>query len=251
MRRAVSRVGLSQGAITMTAGTGSYHAGENHLVWLPPAWRGDGTVRPILITHAGSGQAFSVTEAEMPLALAGYPLVSVDYGGPALFGNDTQMARTTEALTWAGTEFGVATDKALLYGASQGGCHAMVYAAENPTKVAAMATIWPAINVDDIHDNDRLGIASDIEAAYGGLAGWNAAEPTKNPYNLFDELDAANIPTHVFYTTGDTVCLPTFVTQYEAAVSSVTTEVIGTGDHASGTVDRKTVANFFFPYRLA
>lgn len=112
----------------------------------------------------------------------GLPLISGAFGGPTHWGTDTAQARVDEAVGILGSaEFAAKTDKVVLLGISMGALLALNWARANPAKVACLALMYPVTDLAYMHDTAALGFTAEIEAAYGGAAGYQAALATHNP----------------------------------------------------------------------
>lgn len=134
------------------------------------------------------------------------------------WGNDAERDAVVDVVAWTAANYGTRTDKVALMAESMGGLTALNYAAAHLEQIAAVALAIPAINLQDIHDRDVIpGIATSIETAYGGLAGYLAALPTHNP-----AVNAAAVApivhlTKAWYSQTDAICLPAETEAWSAA----------------------------------
>jgi acetyl esterase/lipase len=217
------------------------NSSEKVTVFVPASWRKDGTRRAVLFCHAAGGDAIpaaSLGAARSSLAdQLGTVVIAGDLSSGHAWCNAASIQKITDHWNWAKTNLGVKTDKMILSGASMGGGTAVTYAGQNPGNVAALQINIPTLNVDDIHDNDRGGFASDIETAYGGLAGWNAAEPTQNPVNQIASIASAQIPTILYANELDSICLVQYARQLAHSGSHVFYQEIEGQDHFPITDD--------------
>lgn len=188
-----------------STGVGHYQASERSFGVANRMWKGDQSSRGLLYCPGLGATALTFMQSPhdpVPRALAeaGVPSASFDFGGSALFGNDTARTRVGTARTYANTTWGWQTDKVLLIGGSMGGMTALRWALANPSLVAAIALFIPLVDVQDLYDNDRGGYASDVETAYG-------ARPSdaQNPADNADDL--AGIPIKVWSSSDDDLCL--------------------------------------------
>lgn len=232
-------------SLAKTTGLGQYVAGEKHVALRSRLYRHNGTRRPIIFFPGGVGGhlAFLVTpingsQITPVLADAGYPMISADLGGGSDWGNDEAQTRIGQAWTQVKAELSTATDKMLLVGVSQGATAALNYAKNNPTNVAAVACLVPAVDIQDIYDNDRAGAAAGIAAAYGGSRPPDTHNPADNTAAL------SGIPIKLWYATDDTIIFPATVTDFAAAVGA-TAVSLGAVGHTAETIPAKDVLTFF------
>jgi pimeloyl-ACP methyl ester carboxylesterase len=154
-----------------TSGNARFTVGVNgDASWNPRVYA---NARPLIFCHsAGMTGGEMVGYGQLP-AVA--PLVSdlIDLGFPAVaptlgveWGNATSMARITDALAWLRARNGT-TAPAVLVGASMGACAAVTWAAANPTDVACIVGLIPAIDLQAIRVADTGGLRSSIDTAYG------------------------------------------------------------------------------------
>jgi alpha-beta hydrolase superfamily lysophospholipase len=171
-------------------------------------YRPDATKRLAIWCHHSGGDylsAWTIANA-LPHVRAvcedlGLPLVTPDCGGPKTWGNDTAQTRVGDARTFATTKFGAKNDKVVLIGVSMGGLLALNWARANPGLVAAIALLYPAVDLQWVHDN---GAKTDTEAAYGGTtATFNAAVAAHNP--TAHQADFAGMPIKMWHSDADTV----------------------------------------------
>jgi dienelactone hydrolase len=212
--------------------------------------------RPVLYAHAYNTDGGSVDTGAsywdfVPERL-GATLAAGDFAGPATFGVDAAtdaMEACRVAVSGGGGRVGggIANDKAVIYGGSMGTTAAMNYARRFPARVACVVAVLPVMDVEDVRANNRSNLAAPIEAAYGGLAGWNAARPTHNPIEFAASL--AGVPMLLCYSTNDPIALAGFVASFAAAVGpSCTTLSMGAAGHTFFGLDLAAVAAFITPY---
>jgi pimeloyl-ACP methyl ester carboxylesterase len=240
--------------IQSSYGVGRYHAGEGDVLLRarhqPPSGLGRGCIfcwghgnsSPIVVNDAywnGVGRAPART---------GIPTVTADFGGQ-LWGNDTQVGpggRMDEAWTLLKAN-GAATDKVFLLGVSMGALLCCNWARLNPTKVAAMALVTPAVDLANVHNVTRPDLAAEINTAYTDAAGYAAALPTHNPAQYAASL--SGLPVKAWYSTDDTNVTASTVTAFAAAVGTSAQVVnLGAVGHSAGTMDPLDVATFFQSY---
>ena len=166
-------------------GVGQYAAGEGHVFMASRLYKPNGTKRPVVYCH-GRGQSHlegldpTYGPPAQAIAEMGYPVIAIDAGGTTAWGNDTALARINDALTFVRSQFGASSQAPLVMGTSMGGLTAFNYALQYPT--SGVLSIIGAINLSYTHDTQPIGLqATEVEAAYGGLAGYQAALPTHSP----------------------------------------------------------------------
>lgn len=230
-------------------GYGQSAAGEAHLA----GWHRDhrGAKRGVLLcggagmTHLGWAP-FGVTYPQ-PRALleAGYPVLAG--GTAAAWGSDTARTRAAEEIALLQALTGSPADKVILWGQSMGFLKAIAYARANPTKVACIVGTVPAVDPQDIHDNNRGGFAAAIETAYGGAGGYAAAMPSHNPFANQSEIAALGIPMRLYYSTDDTITLSSKITAFAAGVGAQAVS-LGAKAHSPVTVPADDVLSFLAPF---
>lgn len=197
------------------------------------AWAGGRT--GVLWCHEAGGSPKS-NYAERKLAgllhsLAGrYATLLTECGGTLTFGNDTAMTAMDDAVdalvaTWD------TPSRVILAGASMGGCNALNYALRHPEKVAAVALIVPALNLTDLHANNRGGLTAAINAAYGGAYSSVTHGPTRSPVQFAGDLDP-DLPIHFWTSSDDPICLPQFVADFLAARPQTEASNLGAHGHS-------------------
>lgn len=188
-------------------GVGQYAAGEAHCLLRPRKYIG--AKRAVIWCHGANRTAVdgvATGYADIPRALAeDFPVLYADLGGPYTFGNAASQARLSDARTYMGA-LGFTTDQIILAGGSMGGALACNWARANPTLVRALLLFIPVVNIEDVRANNRNGLQANIEAAYTDNATWQTLRPTYNPVEYAASL--ASIPTRVWFSTNDDVCLP-------------------------------------------
>lgn len=214
----------------------AYVAGESHFTVLPRNWgTGTATRRCVIVCRGGlTGTIFDHQKSAYKWADMGYPVLLADLGGSAsaLWGNATNTTRVGQLWTWAKANLGCATDKFIGYAASRGTPDILNYLQANPTQVAAVALENPAVNVDDIHDNNRASAQASINAAHGGNdAAWETAKTTMDPYLNMAAIAATGVPIRMWTSTDDPICLPASATTF-ASTTGATEVSIGAAGHS-------------------
>lgn len=228
-------------------GIGVYVASEAHTCASGRLYKGSSSRRPVVYFPGGVGgdRKFlddSTTGSQIGplLAECGYPIISAAFGGPSLWGNSTTATRIGQAWTQVKSQLSTATDKMLLIGVSQGATAALNYAKSNPSNVAAIVGIVPAVDIQDIDTNNRGGASTAIQTAHGGAPS-DALTPAKNASSF------TAIPQKLYYASDDTTVIPSTVTTF-AATSGASTVNLGAVGHTAATVDPQSVVSFLSQY---
>jgi pimeloyl-ACP methyl ester carboxylesterase len=219
-------------AFTSSYGLGRVTASLNDLLFIP---RGGAQGRRVVVLLHGYTATARVwiddpgtpETAKLGRALARRGLLAVAATTGDTWGNTTGQTRALAPHTYAVNNLGAASDKAVIVGLSMGHLSAWAVRRDNPSKVAAIAGITPACDLNDIRDNNRSGSRASIDAA------WGVTHPTALPAGADPSDNTATltgVPYKAYYSTGDDVCLPATVTAFATAVGG-STAVIGSGLH--------------------
>lgn len=209
--------------------------------------------RAVLYSHGANGDGAQAVEAATQrgvtrnmaaLAEAGLVVLGADMGGPQTFGNDTLLTAMEGHRDWLWSSGLCATDKLILAGASMGNLSSSRFAAAHPTQVAGIVAWIPGIDIEDMRTRDVLGTRSLINTAWGLPAGSYIGGADQTPVPARGKpLDPSNlalvnaIPTHLFYSSADTVTTSAAVDAYAAGRSNVTKHLASTTlDHSDAAV---------------
>lgn len=225
----------------MTSGTGRAVSSQADVFAAPTqAWANPGTRPGVVFCHGALESALSIPNPN----LAGqYPLLNAlssqfcvgigDFSGNA-WGNSTAQSNVSSMITWM-QSMGAKTGKVALVGVSMGTTTALNYAKANPSKVACVVSILPAVNVNDFAANNRDGLASTVNAAYGGTYNDSTMGATYNPYVYASTFPS--VPVALYYSTADSVALPTYVTSFLSACPTAIGKAVSTTlDHSEAAV---------------
>jgi pimeloyl-ACP methyl ester carboxylesterase len=200
-------------------------------------------------------QSVPIGDTQRMLADWRVPSIFTDNVDQAQWGNDTVTAaggRMKIQWDYLKAQLGAKTDKMVIYGGSMGGLNSLNFLRANPTLVAAVALVIPALALGNMYDNQTLesvGIASraSIEAAYGGAAGFAAARDAHDPYVHRADYAALGVPIKIWYSTSDPVTPPSFITDFASAAGATTVSMgaIGHGVLSSVAPD---IADFLNTY---
>jgi pimeloyl-ACP methyl ester carboxylesterase len=173
-------------------GTGVYRAVESHWEILPRRYRPGDTLVVWCHEHGAGGGVYYLGgdfQACRSICDQALPQASADLGGSADWGKSIDAIDDLwERMV---SVYGVADDGLLLWAGSMGGLLAANYARANPTKVKGLALAIPANDLAYHHSGEDAAtgkFAAEVEAAYGGLAAYEAALANFSPtlHNLGD-----------------------------------------------------------------
>lgn len=185
--------------------------------------------------HAACRDYANLGELHLVNAVAElFPVLSIDAGGPTAMGNDTAIARIGDAVSYLQGARGAKAGKVILIGSSMGVLGALNYARANPTKVAAVLGVIPAIDLHDIVVNDRAGLAAAANASYGGTYSELTHGPMHNPasYAAF-----FTVPTRLYYASDDAAAIPSAALAFTAACTSARAFSLGALGHTQAAID--------------
>lgn len=209
--------------------TGEYAAGAKHAEVIPRKFSPGSRLVIWCHEHGASGWTWpNVADAQARLSIGSVmPAASGDIGGPSAWGNPASRTGIDQLWTFMVNKYGVKSDKVLLIGGSMGGLTVLNYMHHNPTKVQAAIALIPAINLQLHHDDpDTLGWEAEVDAAYGGHAGYLAARPEHSPYEYMNA--PAGVPLSIWYSDNDTT------TPFQYAIDYG--EEVGAELHSLGSV---------------
>lgn len=235
---------------TTTYGAGAVVAGETSMTYVPQRWSGDGSTRAVIVAHGLLGGSLNFVPINKVLTFVrnGWVTCVADVGGPATWGNDLAQLRMGQIWAYLVSNFGVKSDKFLIYAESMGMTVSSNYTRANPTNVAAIAAGVPVVDLDDVHDFNRSGLAGSIEGAYTDLAGWNAAEPTHNPIKNLSTHNSQATPTKLWYADDDPIVMAPLVQAYDAGVGSASSVSMGNVAHSIPEEFTPDIADFLRNY---
>jgi hypothetical protein len=189
------------------------------------AWTEPGTVPGLIYAHGATGTATKVLqqdqEYQLLYELARHFVVVVADLGYDTFCNDTAITRIglarqylQEPHVWTGKPM-AKPGKVILAGGSMGAGNSLAYARANPTHVAAVAALIPFVDIQDVVTNNRLGLADDINTAYGGHYDDAVHGPTHSPVRFAASMDP-DIPIHLWTASNDPATVPATATEFVA-----------------------------------
>lgn len=249
--------GLDAGTVTLNGVTSSRRSGAvassvEHLLMVPSGWTGDGTKMGIVYLHGATGTSRQMVDGVnqaglkallLAVAAAGYPILGVSTGDT--WGNDTAMSRIDAAKTYLQSTVGAKAGDIALIGGSMGGCNVLNWCKRNLASVACAVGLVPVSDVSDIHTNNRGGLASNINGAYGT---WSEGTygAARNPVTFAAAGDLAGLKYLAFGSSGDTICIASTVQAVCTSIGGTATYTGVTGDHtaAVANISSSTVISF-------
>lgn len=227
--------------IWTTRGVGQYAAvaepAGGHYALMPKNYRPDGSSRGVIWCHGATYDEMSIANASFPNSVAlfraiaeRYAILGCTFGGDA-WGNDTAIARVSDAKTYLQGTLGAASGSVIVMGSSMGGATAMAWARANPSLVACLVLFVPVSDLNDIVSNNRGGLAGSVNTAYGGAYNNGTHGPTHNPAVFAASL--AGIPTQIWYATDDAVCVSATVSAVGSAIGAEMHTLTGGHDDAA------------------
>lgn len=204
---------------------------------------GDTALSPYKIPYGTGIIGTGLIEA---LARRGIPSMSADWARPNPWGNDTVIARAADGFTFltsAAADFAQsAPDQVFVACFSEGATNGLNWVTRNLSKVKAIVLGIPGTDMQHLHD-DGVAAAS-MEAAYGGLAAWQAALPTHSPINFAGNL--SGIPAAAWYGKPDTdnVIRPADVEAFAAAHGNCELHSLGAAGHNPNLIPADEMADF-------
>ena len=183
------------------------------------------------------GTDWPIDTATDPTVVAeGWPKMQIASG--QLWGNATHQTRITDARTALIASPGAINGKVYLSAGSMGAAAALNWAKANPTLVQAISLAIPAIDLQDIHANNRGSYAAQIAAAWGGGAPADANNPADNAASF------TSIPIKIWYSTDDPVCTAATVTAF-ASAAGATAVSLGAQGHSAAGIPTADVIDFY------
>lgn len=231
-----------------SVGLGRAVTGQTEVFAAPAkAFANPGGVPGVIYCHgAGQGSSSATNSAlvgQYPLFNAlreRFCVASGDFGATA-WGNPAALGNVDSMKTWMQSTMGVKTGKVALVGISMGTLTALNYAKANPSKVACVVSVLPAVNLNDFYSNNRGGYAASVTAAYGGSYNDTTQGPTSNPYNYAASFPGT-IPVQLYYSTADSIALPSYVTSFASAAASASAISVSTTlDHSEAAIAQASI----------
>ena len=212
---------------------------EGDSIMLPKMYRPNNALRGHMYIHgAGELSDSPIGQGPMQDLAKLYPTISMDLGQTAVtpggtdgWSNAIVLSRISTGRTYLQGTLGAKTGKIFLSGVSMGAGGALCWAAHNPTLIAAVFVIIPAIGLTDIYTNNRSGLQSSINLAYGGTYSSTATDATYTPSSIQASRDVyymginspsmfTSFPIIMWYGTADPTAIPANVTGFATSVNN-------------------------------
>lgn len=222
-------------ALRSSTGSGRYVANEwDVTLGTNQAWIGGGL--PLIWAHNASYTALTAySDADQRNVLQAlaqtFTVCAADLGGDQC-GSDTGITRVGQVKTHLGTAPWSCTAKPVIVGFSAGALNGLAYIRANPTLVAGFVGVLPALDLNDLHANNRGGFSTAIvNAAYGGSYDDATHGPTHSPVQFAASLPA-DLPITLLTSSDDPVCVPATADAFVAARPQTVRTSLGALGHA-------------------
>jgi pimeloyl-ACP methyl ester carboxylesterase len=180
------------------------------------------------------GPPYPSLEMTRLLCDAGRPVAS--FPADSNWGNSTHQGRIASIRTYGQANWGFSSGTVDILALSMGAAGALNWAKANPTHVNRIVLLDPAVDLQDIHANNRGGFAAAISTAWGGGAPSDANNPADNAASY------ASIPMKVWYSEDDAICTAATVTAFAAAAGAETQSLGAVGHNLTGLSPSEVVA---------
>lgn len=198
---------------------------------------------PGVLTLGGYGGLASTASSSDPTlspASQGLNMAYLDTGVD--WGNATQRANMSSAVSALQSNGWFQADPIHLYGGSAGGVCVLQWALANPSRVASIVLNITPVDLQSLYDRDALSLQSSIGTAYGGRPG-----DSDNPALRADEF--TEIPMRIFYSNDDPVGL---AAETELFITESGAEGINMGDQGhnwdTAFLNASSVSSFFWAH---
>jgi hypothetical protein len=179
----------------------------------------------------GTGNEITSDLVCQQLARWGFPVIGALDGGMSSWGNDASRTCMDAKLAYLAASQGADASHVALYSISMGGATALSWAQAHLGIINFYACLAGVASVQTFHDQQS---ALSINAAYGGLAGWNAAAATHDPLQIAQANHLTGLRGKMWIGSTDTVIdAPTSPAALQTAVPGldILTYTYGAGGH--------------------
>lgn len=226
------------GGVDATSAVG-HGLGQDPIILKPTGFAGDGTKMGVICLHGATGTArqmvdgvnFGSLKAILnAVAAAGYPVLGVTTGDT--WGNDSAMTKIDAAKTYLQGTVGAKAGAIGLIGGSMGGANMLNWAKRNLASTACAVGLVPVSDITDMHTNNRGGLTTNINAAYGT---WSEATygAARNPVTFAAAGDLAGLDYLAYGGASDTVVIASTVAAVCTSIGGTATYTEVAGDHNS------------------
>lgn len=219
-------------SLCTTRGVGAYVASEAHTAAYGRFYVRQATRPVIFFTGGASGDrdfldnGASANQLTPRLVEMGVPIISADFGGPNLYGNDTTQTRIGQIWTYVKTLMDTKTDKFIGIGVSKGFTALANYTRNNPNNVAALVGIVPGVSLTNVYA-DNASLQAGIDAAYTDHATFLTALPTHDPLLNTATHASQGTPMKLIWGDSDTTVRPADIATFASAVGASTKILAG------------------------
>lgn len=227
---------------------------EAHLLGEPRYHKRDQTRPGVVFIHGHGGDALQYQPGLAGpgvmfnnLVQAGFVCLSIDAGGPTPWADDDELTAISQAVTYLQNVIKVA-GKVNIFGWSMGGLASLNWVKRNPI-LTNRAVMWaPATDIAYFHANSP-GYATEIDADYGGAAGWATNIAGHSP--ITETQNYRGLPRiRIYQGLNDTTVPPsqtqTFVSTVNDPNLALVTLPTGTHVNLFGLVTVNEVADFLY-----
>lgn len=232
-----------------TAGLGDYQAVKPHSVLARRKERLTKTRQGIMYVPGLTGDSLAWKAGpevyQVWKACADYRFRLMSISEEIQWGNDAILTKMTNAYAWGRANLGWRT-RIHLFCASGGGAAVLNWARANPTLVASVVAIIPAIDLQDIDDNNLTDVIGLPNATYGPHVAYGGSRPPDANNPADNAASYTSIPMLIFYGATDPICRPTPAQTFINASGCYSVRL--PGGHSSTGVVADDVVQFFRGY---
>lgn len=113
-----------------------------------------------------------------------------------------------------------------------GGGVVAAYANANPAHALFVCGFVPMLDIADIRDNNRAGLAAAVNAAYGGLYNDEIHGPTHSPVRFAATMDPS-VPVMLLTSSNDPLAIPSAAAAFKASRPGTTVVDLGPVGHST------------------
>lgn len=226
--------------VTTIRNTG-YTPPEVHASLVSPNYRNAMNGRLVVYCHGAGGNGFIdgadirqdlIHHANRRMVIhAGMQGDPYNWANPGNAGTTAGTGAISALISYMATTYNADTSKVLFVADSMGAASAINWAVRNVSQFGGAVLRVPAFALQAIHDTNAASLAASMETAYGGLAGLQAAYPTRDALHPtfisnFNTLGITN-RVRVMYNAADPVIAAANVLAFRDATGVETIEMGG------------------------